>query len=75
MNIFKTILSLGVLFLRIYVIIRVGFLLFTYFNNVNIEISREFMILICYMIFELYLFRSFENVEDVDIYNKNKENE
>lgn len=75
MTIIKGILSLCVIILRIYVIVRVGFLLFTYFNNNTLEISRQFYLLIFYMIFELYLFRSFENREDIDIYNKTKEDE
>lgn len=75
MTIIKGILSICVIILRIYVIVRVGFLLFTYFNNNTLEISRQFYLLIFYMIFELYLFRSFENREDIDIYNKTKEDE
>lgn len=75
MTIIKGILSLCVIILRIYVIVRVGFLLFMYFNNNTLEISRQFYLLIFYMIFELYLFRSFENREDIDIYNKTKEDE
>jgi len=75
MTIIKGILALCILILRIYVIVRVGFLLFMYFNNDTLEISRQFYLLICYMIFELYLFRSFENGEDIDIYNETNKDE
>jgi len=70
MNIIATILSVFVLFLRIFVVIKVGILLLTYFFNDSIEISRTFYLLISYMIFDQYIFRSFENNENSDIYHK-----
>lgn len=72
MNLVTTILALCVFFLRVFVVIKVGVLLVTYLFNDNIEISRTFYLLMGYMIFELYLFKSFDNSENVDIYKEKK---
>ena len=74
MNIIKGILVIIVFFLRVYVIIKTGYLLFVLFDDKTLEIPREFYLLLSYMVFEMYLFKSFDNTEDVDIY-KEKTNE
>lgn len=70
MGLIQSLLSLGVIIFRFYIIIRTGILLYRAYNldNLdNIEIPNELILFICYMIFEMYIFKTFENNEQINL--------
>lgn len=67
MGLIQSLLSLGVIIFRFYIIIRTGILLYRAYNLDNIEIPNELILFICYMIFEMYIFKTFENNEQITL--------
>lgn len=70
MNLIKSIFVLLIILLRIFVTIKVMYLLVLYLSNDKVEISRDFYLLLSYMIFEVYINNVLFKTDDVDIYNK-----
>lgn len=70
MNLIKSIFVLLIILLRIFVTIKVMYLLVLYLSDDKVEISRDFYLLLSYMIFEVYINNVLFKTDDVDIYNK-----
>lgn len=70
MNLIKSIFVLLIILLRIFVTIKVMYLLVLYLSNDKVEISRDFYLLLSYMIFEVYINNVLFKTDNVDIYNK-----
>jgi hypothetical protein len=70
MNLIKSIFTLLIILLRIFVTIKVMYLLILYLSNDKVEMSRDFYLLLGYMIFEIYVNNVLFKTDDVDIYNK-----
>lgn len=67
MSLIQSLLSLGVIVFRFYIIIRTAILLYRSYNLDSVEIPNELILFICYMIFEMYVFKTFENNEQINL--------